>query len=107
MFFVLIAGYFIFPVMRTGQTLGKRMTYTMVVERETGALPAARQVLIRYSVPGVMALTGSILAPVAIILGFSYAFGRDQISLLDRMAKTVVVVARYTPTRGGGVIDVA
>ena len=106
-FFVLIAGYFIFPVMRTGQTLGKRMTYTMVVERETGALPAARQVLIRYSVPGVMALTGSILAPVAIILGFSYAFGRDQISLLDRMAKTVVVVARYTPTRGGGVIDVA
>jgi hypothetical protein len=35
------------------------------------------------------------------MLGFTYAFGRDQISLLDRMAKSVVVVARYTPDRAG------
>jgi uncharacterized RDD family membrane protein YckC len=98
---VAIFLYVVLPVSRTGQTLGKRMTYTMVVDRATGRLLTPRQILIRYSIPTLLGITGSSLAPVGVMLGFTYAFGRDQISLLDRMAKSVVVVARYTPDRAG------
>jgi uncharacterized RDD family membrane protein YckC len=98
---VAIFLYVVVPVSRTGQTLGKRMTYTMVVDRATGRLLTPRQILIRYSIPTLLGITGSSLAPVGVMLGFTYAFGRDQISLLDRMAKSVVVVARYTPDRAG------
>jgi hypothetical protein len=38
---------------------------------------------------------------LALFFGLSYAMGRDQLSLADRLAKTVVVVARYKPTRTG------
>jgi hypothetical protein len=39
------------------------------------------------------------------MLGFTYAFGRDQVSLLDRLAKSVVVVARYQPVAHGSDVD--
>ena len=39
--------------------------------------------------------------PAGLFFGLSYAMGRDQLSLADRLAKTVVVVARYKPTRRG------
>jgi uncharacterized RDD family membrane protein YckC len=97
--------YMIVPVARTGQTLGKRLTYTMVVDRLSGSLLNSRQLGIRYVIPTLLALTIQ-FAPIAVMLGFTYAFGRDQISLLDRMAKTVVVVARYQPVRHGHDADV-
>jgi uncharacterized RDD family membrane protein YckC len=98
---LLVLLYVGLPVARTGQTLGKRMTYTMVVDRATGRLLTPRSIMIRYSIPTLLALTLGTLAPVGVMLGFTYAFGRDQISLLDRLAKSVVVVARYTPDRAG------
>jgi uncharacterized RDD family membrane protein YckC len=93
---------FVIPTARTGQTLGKRFTYIMVVDRETGSLPAAGQVLRRYVVPivAVPALL-QLGAFLGLFFGLSYTMGRDQLSLADRLAKTVVVVARYKPTRSG------
>jgi uncharacterized RDD family membrane protein YckC len=99
-FVVIVFLYLGLPVARTGQTLGKRLTYTMVVDRLSGELLTPRAVMIRYSVPTVLAVTGQ-FAPIAVMVGFTYAFGRDQVSLLDRMAKSIVVVARYQPTRPG------
>ncbi|HZP30561.1 MAG TPA: RDD family protein [Acidimicrobiia bacterium] len=96
--------YVVIPVSRTGQTLGKRMTYTMVVDRLSGTLLTPRQILIRYSIPTLLALTIQ-FAPIAVMLGFTYAFGPHQISLLDRMSKSVVVVARYQPVRPGRTVD--
>jgi uncharacterized RDD family membrane protein YckC len=92
--------YMVVPVARSGQTLGKRMTYTMVVDRLTGTLLTRRQLLTRYSIPTLLGISGN-LAPIGVMLGFTYAFGRDQVSLLDRMAKSVVVVARYQPVPRG------
>ena len=98
---LLVFLYVALPVYRNGQTLGKRMTYTMVVDRLSGQLLTPRQIMLRYSIPTLLGLTLGSLAPIGVMLGFTYAFGRDQVSLLDRMAKSVVVVARYQPTRGG------
>ena len=83
---------FIVPTFRTGQTLGKRLTYLMCVDRATGDLCSPRQVLIRYV--GAHGRDPLVLLPmgpspfVALFFGFSYAMGRDQVSLADRMAKT-------------------
>lgn len=93
---------FLIPTYRTGQTLGKRMTYIMTVDRETGNLPSIGQILRRYIVPMVaIPALFQMGAFLALFFGLSYAMGRDQLSLADRLAKTVVVVARYKPTRSG------
>lgn len=91
---------FLVPTARTGQTLGKRLTYVMTVDRETGTLPTLPQALLRYLIPMVAVPALGQLGPfLALFFGLSYAMGRDQLSLADRLAKTVVVVARYKPTR--------
>lgn len=93
---------FLIPTARTGQTLGKRFTYIMTVDRLTGNLPSVGQVILRYVVPMVAVPALGQLGPfLALFFGLSYAMGRDQLSLADRLGKTVVVVARYKPTRRG------
>lgn len=90
----------VIPTVRTGQTLGKRFTYVMTVDRATGGLPSIWQVLRRYIVP--MVIIPALLqmgAFLALFFGLSYAMGRDQLSLADRLAGTVVAIARYQPTR--------
>ena len=98
----LVVVYFIVPIYRSGQTLGKRYTYTMVVDRGTGLRPKVGQVINRYLVPAFLVPlafpTGALLAA---FLGLSFLMSRDQISLLDRLARTAVVIARYKPDRSG------
>jgi uncharacterized RDD family membrane protein YckC len=95
-----IVALFAIPTLRTGQTLGKRFTYVMTVDRDTGKLPSLSQVIRRYMVPMVaIPVLFQMGAFLSLFFGLSYAMGRDQLSLADRLAKTVVVVARYKPTR--------
>ncbi len=50
--------------------------------------------------PGMMAaLAPSLFGLVAVMAGFSFMMTRDGLSLLDRLGKTAVVVARYQPAR--------
>jgi uncharacterized RDD family membrane protein YckC len=100
LFEALVLGLFVIPTLRTGQTLGKRFTYIMCVDRETGHLPSVAQVVRRYVVP--MVAVPALLqmgAFLALFFGLSYTMGRDQVSLADRIARTAVVVARYQPPR--------
>lgn len=96
----LIIVYLIVPTYRGGQTLGKRYTYTMVVDRATGQLPTLNMVVRRYSIPAfavvLLQQTGGL---IALMYAVSFLMNRDQVSLADRMAKTVVVIARYRPPR--------
>jgi uncharacterized RDD family membrane protein YckC len=98
---VLIIVYLMIPTYRGGQTLGKRYTYTMVVDRATGRLPTISQVVRRYAIPAVAVVllqlpTGPLIARMYAV---SFLMNRDQVSLADRMAKTAVVIARYRPDR--------
>ena len=102
LFEVWVIGLFVVPTYRTGQTLGKRFTYIMCVDRETGNLATFSQVIRRYIVPMVaVPALFQMGAFLALFFGLSYAMGRDQLSLADRLARTVVVIARYRPTRDG------
>lgn len=96
----LIVVYLIVPTYRGGQTLGKRYTYTMVVDRATGKLPTLSQVVRRYTIPAfavvLLQQTGGL---IALMYAVSFLMNRDQVSLADRMAKTAVVIARYRPDR--------
>jgi len=96
----LIIVYLIVPTYRGGQTLGKRYTYMMVVDRATGQLPTLNQVVRRYAIPAfavvLLQQTGGL---IALMYGVSFLMNRDQVSLADRMAKTAVVIARYRPER--------
>ena len=100
-----VLALFVVPTYRTGQTLGKRMTYVMTVDRETGDLVSTGQLVRRYMFPFVLLVAlpflGEMGAFLALFFGLSYAMGKDQLSLADRLAKTIVVVARYQPTRTG------
>jgi uncharacterized RDD family membrane protein YckC len=97
--FVIVA-FLIIPVWRGGQTLGKRYTYTMIVDRATGELPDLAQVIRRYIIPAfVVALLYQTGAVIALIFGLSFLMNREQVSLADRFAKTAVVIARYRPER--------
>ena len=100
---LMIVAVYVVPTIRSGQTLGKRLTYLMCVDRTTGELCPPRQVLIRYLVPmvaiAVLLPLGPIGPFVALYFGISYMMGRDQASLADRLAKTIVVIARYKPSR--------
>lgn len=102
LFEIWVVGLYIVPTLRTGQTLGKRFTFIMCVDRETGNLPTFAQVIRRYIVPMVaVPALFQMGAFLALFFGLSYAMGRDQLSLADRLARTVVVIARYRPTHDG------
>ncbi len=98
----LIIVWLIIPTWRTGQSLGKRYTYCMVVDRATGELAPLGQIFRRYVIPmfafALLVTTGGF---IALIYALSFLMNKDQISLADRFAKTAVVIARYRPARPG------
>jgi uncharacterized RDD family membrane protein YckC len=97
---LMVVGVYIVPTVRTGQTFGKRVTYLMTVDRASGDLLTGRQVLLRYIVQmAVIPLLGYIGPFIALYFGLSWVMGRDQVSLPDRLAKSIVVIARYKPSR--------
>ena len=97
---VLILGAFVLPTLMTGQTLGKRMTYLMTVDRRTGNLLTPVQVVRRYAIPMLaIPLLQQMGGFLSLFYGLSFSMGRDQTSLADRMGRSVVVVARYRPVR--------
>jgi uncharacterized RDD family membrane protein YckC len=97
---LMVVGVYIVPTVRTGQTFGKRVTYLMAVDRATGDLLTSRQVLTRYIVQmAVIPLLFPLGPFIALYFGTSWVMGRDQVSLPDRLAKSIVVIARYKPSR--------
>jgi uncharacterized RDD family membrane protein YckC/DnaJ-domain-containing protein 1 len=99
--FLVFNLYFVLPTARTGQTLGKRLVHIMVVDAETGQLPSWRRASMRYIVPVVLiiGLPGSLGLMVALLFGVSWLLIDTRIGLMDRLARTRVVVARYRPER--------
>jgi hypothetical protein len=72
----------------------------MVVDRATGELPDLAQVIRRYIIPAfAFALLVTTGAVIALIFALSFLMNKEQVSLADRFAKTVVVIARYRPER--------
>jgi uncharacterized RDD family membrane protein YckC len=95
-----LLAYFVLPTTITGQTIGKRLTHIVVVDRETGNLPRISRVLTRYAIPIVaLLLLGFFGALLAIMAGLSFLMAKDLLSLGDRVGKTIVIVARYKPQR--------
>ncbi len=99
--FVLFNAYFVFPTVRSGQTLGKRFTHIMVVDADTGELPTWRRATLRYIVPVVLVigLPGSLGLMAALLFGISWVLIDTRIGLMDRLGHTRVVLARYRPER--------
>jgi uncharacterized RDD family membrane protein YckC len=99
--FVLFNAYFVFPTVRSGQTLGKRFTHIMVVDADTGELPTWRRATMRYIVPIVLVigLPGSLGLMGALLFGISWVLIDTRVGLMDRLGHTRVVLARYRPER--------
>jgi uncharacterized RDD family membrane protein YckC len=99
--FVLFNAYFVFPTVRSGQTLGKRLTHIMVVDADTGELPTWRRATLRYIVPIVLVigLPGSLGLMGALLFGISWVLIDTRVGLMDRLGHTRVVLARYRPER--------
>jgi uncharacterized RDD family membrane protein YckC len=99
--FVLFNAYFVFPTVRSGQTLGKRFTHIMVVDADTGELPTWRRATMRYIVPIVLVigLPGSLGLMGALLFGISWVLIDTRVGLMDRLGHTSVVLARYRPER--------
>jgi uncharacterized RDD family membrane protein YckC len=97
----MVAIYLILPTALTGQSVGKRLTHIMLVDRQTGHLPAPTKVVYHY-LPMFLVLVlfgGAPGAPAALMAGFSFYMTRDGTSIGDKLAKTAVVIARYRPER--------
>jgi uncharacterized RDD family membrane protein YckC len=99
--FVIFNAYFVLPTVRTGQTLGKRLTHIMTVDADTGQLPTWRRATLRYIVPIVLVigLPGSLGLMAALLFGISWVLIDTRIGLMDRLGHTRVVLARYRPER--------
>lgn len=99
--FVIFNAYFVLPMTRTGQTIGKRLTHVMVVDADTGELPTWRRATLRYVVPIVLVigLPGSLGLMAALLFGISWVLIDTRIGLMDRLGRTRVVLARYRPER--------
>jgi uncharacterized RDD family membrane protein YckC len=99
--FVLFNAYFVFPTVRSGQTLGKRFTHIMVVDADTGELPTWRRATMRYIVPIVLVigLPGSLGLMGALLFGISWVLIDTRVGLMDRLGHTRVVLALYRPER--------
>jgi uncharacterized RDD family membrane protein YckC len=95
-----LLAYFVIPTTLSGQTVGKRLTHIVVVDRETGDLPRVSRVITRYAIPIMcLLLLGFFGALLAIMAGVSFLMSKELISLGDRLGKTIVIVARYKPQR--------
>jgi uncharacterized RDD family membrane protein YckC len=99
--FIVFNAYFVFPTVRAGQTLGKRLTHIMTVDADTGELPTWRRATLRYVVPIVLVigLPGSLGLMAALLFGISWVLIDTRIGLMDRLGHTRVVLARYRPER--------
>jgi uncharacterized RDD family membrane protein YckC len=99
--FVIFNAYFVLTTVRTGQTLGKRLTHIMTVDADTGELPTWRRATMRYIVPVVLVigLPGSLGLMAALLFGISWVLIDTRIGLMDRLGHTRVVLARYQPER--------
>lgn len=92
----IVAAYEVGSVLRTGQTIGKRILAIAVVNHRTGQVPSLRQAILRVvPVLLVMAVVPGQLFPLVILfLYFTAAFSGDHYrGLLDRLAGTAVVKA--------------
>lgn len=100
-FMAIVVAYFSIPTGRTGQTFGQRMTYVMVVDRQSGTLLTRQQLLKRYvyPLPVVLFLGPRGGALIGLMYGLSFLFNRELISLPDRFSGSAVVIARYRPER--------
>ena len=96
---VFVGVYNVVPVLRTGQTLGHRLMKLQVVDSATGALLDRSAAIRRYAIPVVLVALGDPFIMVALLLGLSFLFSQTRLSLLDRLARSRVVVA------GGETID--
>jgi uncharacterized RDD family membrane protein YckC len=99
--FAIFNVYFVLTTVRTGQTLGKRLTHIMTVDADTGELPTWRRATMRYIVPIVLVigLPGSLGLMAALLFGISWVLIDTRIGLMDRLGHTRVVLARYRPER--------
>ena len=101
--FATVIGWLVIPSTIAGQTVGKRFTKIQLVSRSTGHLPQPSKVLLHYlpAIACLLILPG-FGAPLALMIGLSFMMTRDGLSLGDKAAKTVVVIARYKPERVPG-----
>jgi uncharacterized RDD family membrane protein YckC len=100
MFGIFIA-YLLVPTILRGQTLGKKLTHVMLVDRATGHLPTSNKVLLHYFpvlIPAVL-FSPQGGGPISVLAGLSFLMNRDGMSWGDKFAKTAVVIARYRPVR--------
>lgn len=90
---VIFSGATIWPVARSGQTLGHRLMGLRVVT-ETGAPVSGGIATRRYIIPVALAALGAQLpVMLALLAGLSFLFSQHRVSILDRIAHTRVVVA--------------
>jgi uncharacterized RDD family membrane protein YckC len=98
--FAVVLFYMLMPSIIRGQTLGKRLTWIMLVDRSTGHLPPPARVFAHYGIPfAVLVALPGFGAPLGLMLGLSFLMTKDGASLGDRLGKTAVIVARYRPER--------
>jgi uncharacterized RDD family membrane protein YckC len=99
---ILVVILFVIPTIIRSQTLGKKLTHVMLVDRDTGQAPRISRLLARYLIPVLLvAAIPALGAPVALMLALSFTATRDGTSMLDKFARTAVVIARYRPKRAG------
>jgi uncharacterized RDD family membrane protein YckC len=100
--FATVIAWLVIPTAIGGQTLGKRFTKIQMVSRNTGHLAQPSKVMMHYlpAIACLLILPG-FGAPLALMIGLSFMMTRDGLSLGDKAAKTVVVIARYKPQRVG------
>lgn len=92
---LVLAIYAVAPTVRRGQTFGQSLTGVRVVNVANRTTPSLSTALIRYAPVCVLpAVLGQLGPVVAILLGLSFLFASNRVSLLDRLAKTRVVDAR-------------
>ena len=93
-------GIFVFAIVnwtlivKSGQTLGKKVMRTRIVMEETGQLPGFVQgVLLRSIVFGLLCNLPIIGFPILLLVNAIWIFGDNRQCLHDLLAKTRVVVA--------------
>lgn len=90
---VFVGVYNVVPAVRTGQTLGHRLMHLKVVNADDGAAIDLRQAIRRYAIPVGLVALGNPFVMIALLLGLSFLFAQNRVSLLDRLARTRVVIA--------------
>ncbi len=93
---LLVCGtYSIVPTVRRGATFGQSLFGVRVVTVEGRAKPNLGTAVVRYApICGLPIVLGQLGPMLALMLGLSFLFASNRVSLLDRLAKTRVVDAR-------------